>query len=369
MSVHKIAVVLPSFSLVSPVRAAFRIVELLLSRYGFKFIVISLDSFRPSEPSIHKDLVALGVTCYSLESNSFLSLFSARNRLIKILRRESCGIVISFLFRPDVLLSTISYVYKVSSVRNMISEEYISQYPTILGRLFGWVHERSLKRFDTCIVMSRAMHKYFLSRGFSNENTQLIYNFLNEDDLVDKSSIDFCTSIRSDRPYLVTVSSLIRRKNVKEIISASLFLMALGVEFDLVIIGDGEERVSLESLVINTEFSGNIHFLGHISNPLPYIKNAKGFVMASFSEGVSRSLMEALFLKVPCVVRDIPGNDELIFPGETGYLFSDFQELCNAMKKIITSTRLSGDLPKCFGESLAIDQYAQLLSAESIVHE
>jgi glycosyltransferase involved in cell wall biosynthesis len=45
--------------------------------------------------------------------------------------------------------------------------------------------------------------------------------------------------------------------------------------------------------------------------------------MTSISEGVSRSLMEALYLGKTCIISNIDGNRELIKDGENGYLFSD----------------------------------------------
>ena len=50
-------------------------------------------------------------------------------------------------------------------------------------------------------------------------------------------------------------------------------------------------------------------------------------VLPSFSEGVSRSALEALFLGVPCVLRDVDGASELIHDGINGYLFNENSEL------------------------------------------
>src|SRR5207253_1492022 len=43
-------------------------------------------------------------------------------------------------------------------------------------------------------------------------------------------------------------------------------------------------------------------------------------LLASGYEGQSNAIMEAMAAGVPVVATDIPGNRELVVPGETGYL-------------------------------------------------
>ena len=46
------------------------------------------------------------------------------------------------------------------------------------------------------------------------------------------------------------------------------------------------------------------------------------FVMASYREGLSRSIMEAMSSGLPCVVSDIRGNRDLIVNKKNGFLVS-----------------------------------------------
>ncbi len=57
------------------------------------------------------------------------------------------------------------------------------------------------------------------------------------------------------------------------------------------------------------------------------------------SEGVSRSALEALYLGVPCVLRDADGNKELIKSEINGDLFQHDEELSGKILKVITQFR------------------------------
>ena len=51
-------------------------------------------------------------------------------------------------------------------------------------------------------------------------------------------------------------------------------------------------------------------------------KTSDIFVLSSFREGLSRSIMEAMASELPCVVSNIRGNVDLIDSGKGGYLVS-----------------------------------------------
>ena len=90
-------------------------------------------------------------------------------------------------------------------------------------------------------------------------------------------------------------------------------------------------------------------------------------VLPSLSEGVSRSALEALYLGVPCVLRDVDGSSELIQEGINGYLFSENSELPNAMMRAVELSRNRNELvsllPEKFRQKRAARQYLDLLES------
>ena len=90
-------------------------------------------------------------------------------------------------------------------------------------------------------------------------------------------------------------------------------------------------------------------------------------VLPSASEGISRAALEALYLGVPCVLRDVDGNRELIRPGHNGALFKKNEELASAiLAALAISNRTLGQtreslLPEIFRQEYAASKYIRLM--------
>ena len=79
-------------------------------------------------------------------------------------------------------------------------------------------------------------------------------------------------------------------------------------------------------------------------------------VLPSLTEGVSRASLEALYLGVPCVMRNVDGNSELIKEGENGVLFDSDEQLSSAMIKCATiGKRWTLKRPNLLPEPFSLD--------------
>ncbi|MCX8085000.1 MAG: glycosyltransferase, partial [Calditerrivibrio sp.] len=97
----------------------------------------------------------------------------------------------------------------------------------------------------------------------------------------------------------------------------------------------GEEKENLMSFCKNAKIDDKVFFLGFQENPWIYLNNADVYISASLSEGVSRSVMEALFFGKFCSLSNIPGHFELIKVGENGLLFNSDDELKENLKYVL----------------------------------
>ena len=90
-------------------------------------------------------------------------------------------------------------------------------------------------------------------------------------------------------------------------------------------------------------------------------------IIPSLSEGVSRAALEALYLGVPCIMRDVDGNSELISSGVNGELFVNNDELSELMintAKYSRSKELFRSIltPYNFRQKIASDEYLNIIS-------
>ncbi len=114
------------------------------------------------------------------------------------------------------------------------------------------------------------------------------------------------------------------------------------IDARLVILGDGDERENLESLVKQLGLSAAVDMPGFVENPYSYLSRASIFVLSSVSEGLPNALLEALALKVPIVSTDcVTGPREILREGKDGILVPvrDPVALANSMELQIRSPK------------------------------
>ena len=357
-----IVFVLPSLKKVSPVKAALVLMENLNTNY--EIIVISIDQ-ACEEENISDILNLLNIKCYYLNANGMKNIFNARTKINQIISTVKPDISISYLLRADILNFILnSKAYKISSVRNMLEQEYILSHGKIIGTIFGKIHQYILYKLNKIIVISSDMKSYFLSKGFMNNQLELIPNFLDENELENNKIENFQMPFKNNYPVFITTASLIKRKNISLIINSAINLLSEGYKFNILILGEGEEKEYLMKLIKESSFENYFYLLGHISNPIPYVNNSHFFIMSSFSEGVSRSLMEALYLKKIVIVRNIEGNRELIDNTKNGYLYDNDIELITLMRKALDDELkpvVENYLPDTFSMKYGIEMTENLI--------
>ena len=72
----------------------------------------------------------------------------------------------------------------------------------------------------------------------------------------------------------------------------------------LLVLGEGEQRGALESMVRGLDFADDVAMPGNVANPLPFMKRAAVFVLSSNSESFGNVLVEALAVGAPIVATD-----------------------------------------------------------------
>ena len=131
---------------------------------------------------------------------------------------------------------------------------------------------------------------------------------------------------RAGLPYkanrLICVGRLCEQKGQLLLIEAAHRLAAAGVDFELVLAGDGELRAAIENLIARYKLQGKVRITGWISGDRvrEEILAARALVLPSFAEGLPVVLMEAMALRRPVISTYVAGIPELVISGEHGWL-------------------------------------------------
>lgn len=117
---------------------------------------------------------------------------------------------------------------------------------------------------------------------------------------------------------LISAGELNVNKNNRVIIETLGNLQNKDVHYFLCGVGPCEEE--LKDLAQTSGVAEQVHFLGYRTDIKELFRAADVFVMPSYREGLSRSIMEAMASGLPCVVSKIRGNADLIEEGKGGFL-------------------------------------------------
>jgi len=101
---------------------------------------------------------------------------------------------------------------------------------------------------------------------------------------------------------IVTVGRLNKQKGYELAIEACSLLKKQGISLKWYVLGEGEERETLEKLIFEFDVEDSFILKGIIENPYPYVKAADVYVQTSRFEGKSIAIDEAKILNKPIVV-------------------------------------------------------------------
>lgn len=140
-------------------------------------------------------------------------------------------------------------------------------------------------------------------------------------------------------PRLVCVGRLSKEKGQLILLDAISNLSRKGVDFELVLAGDGDMRDELESMVLHHKLQGKVRITGWISSNQvrEEILAARALILPTFAEGLPVVIMEAMALARPILTTYVAGIPELIRPDIDGWLFpsGDVEALTSLLEQLL----------------------------------
>ena len=162
-----------------------------------------------------------------------------------------------------------------------------------------------------------------------------------------------CPSVRErlgiDGAALVlgTISRLDPIKNQAMMLDALAAVRRRHPDCVLILAGDGPERDALERRVVELELDGAVFFTGFVSDIAAHLDAIDVFLLTSWSEGTSMTLLEAMSFGKPVVATRVGGNVEILEEGRSALLIDagDVPALSAAVE------RLADDAGRCASAS------------------
>lgn len=151
-------------------------------------------------------------------------------------------------------------------------------------------------------------------------------------------------------PAIGCIAELTKNKGIAYLIDAANHLKTrfADINFQLLIMGDGEDRKILEEKITQYGLEDKVHLLGFLPHASTYLKAFDIFVLPSITEAGAYALHEAGLAGLPVVATKVGGIPYIIEDGKHGFLVpkKNPDALASALKKLLESPELQKQMGK-----------------------
>jgi glycosyltransferase involved in cell wall biosynthesis len=267
-------------------------------------------------------------------------------RLVGYLRRERPQAVISALGHAN-LAALLARDLARTPTRVVITEhgappERADHPRPLQSRLMAPLVRPLYRRADGVVAVSRGLAlDLAASTGLPPERISVIYNPVVTPALraAAREPLDHPWFAAGEPPVLLSVGRLTKQKDYPTLIRA--FARVAGERpARLLILGEGEDRASLQRLAGELGVADRIALPGFVGNPFAYMARAAALVLSSRWEALPTVLIEALACGCPVVSTDCrSGPREILDDGRWGRLVpvADPSALAAAILQVLTA--------------------------------
>lgn len=287
--------------------------------------------------------VFLLVTSLSGQKGKLIAEVAANVELVDLKCDRVSKLIIPLMqwirqFRPDTLISTQTHtniaVYLASLLANAGNRIICREVSTpsvnlknlqgIKKKLVIFLMRWTYTHVDTVVAVSQGvaddLQQYI---GTVLPNIRVIYNPVINPQLYTKASAPLAHKWfqeNRNRPVILAVGRLTEAKNYPLLINAFAELIK-DIPANLIILGEGEDRLQLEKLIAQHRLQDSIELHGFDENPYRYMARCDVYVMSSNWEGLPGALIQALALGAKVVSTDCPsGPREILGDNDYGFL-------------------------------------------------
>ncbi len=177
----------------------------------------------------------------------------------------------------------------------------------------------------------------------------------------EKSDLKKSLDIASDELVLISVSRLVLKNAIDDLIKAVNFLLyKSGIKVKLILLGTGPDEKALQALAVKQGVSEQVIFLGYrdYAEIPKYLEISDVFIRPSLSEGLGNAFLESMALGVPVIATKVGGIPDFLTDGETGLFceVSNPSSIAMAVEKYYKDAELYKKI-QINGQKLVRDNY------------
>lgn len=205
--------------------------------------------------------------------------------------------------------------------------------------LYEWLEAVSFRFVEALVLVNENIKSCNRLKKIKNSKVSIIENGIpfDNDSLADTAKLKLVDGYLPNLFTFGAIGRLSPEKGFGLLLDAFADLISKGHEAQLVILGEGEERVSLETAIKQFGLENRVHLPGYVSEVNSYFSLFDAFLLPSFTEGLPMVLLEAMKAGVPVVASRVGGVPKVLGNGKGGLLFDtgDKGMLAQAMVAVL----------------------------------
>jgi len=211
--------------------------------------------------------------------------------------------------------------------------------------LYYRIDQLCLPRYERVICVSDDLLESCLAAGVPAKNCVLLENGIDATEYTRRRSVSEAKAalgLPTEGLVVGAVGRLSAEKGFDVLIRSLHALVARGLDVRVVIVGEGDERASLERLAGELGLADRVRLAGWQADVRGYFEAMDVFALSSLREGLPNVLLEAMALEVPVVSTRVNGVPRLIQDGHNGFLVSagDINGLTAALTALLSNANL-----------------------------
>ncbi len=313
---------------------------------------------------------------YNIDKLSFKE-FNSRSslsilKLRKYVKNNNIKIIFANQFQTNILALIIK-IFFFKKIKIIIREtnspsQIIKYEKNHIKKIIHFFFRKLYFYADKIISPSQELKKELVKTyNIPQKKIEVIYN------TIDRYKIEKLSKIKLNSKYVhlykkktfIFHGRLEFQKGLDILIKS--FNIYNGMQYNLIILGEGSQTNSLKKLVKNLNLSKQVFFLGFKKNPYNFIKKADYYIFPSRYEGMSNSLLDAVALSKIILASDCKhGNREIMDIYRKGIIFksNSIRSLDKALKSInsIKKIKINNEFYKKFNEKINFSKINNIIN-------
>lgn len=348
-------------------------VRYLLGR-GFEVEMIA--SAGPHTPALREEGFIVHNVPISRRLEPWKDLRSALE-LARLFRRERYTIVHTHTSKAGFVGRLAARRAKVPLVVHTVHGFFFHEnMPPLQRRVFEGIERVAARWTDLMFTQSLEDYHYVLSSGMlpagrvrylGNGIDVSLYDPARWNDGGRRDAVRKQLVGEGDYIVALMVAFMIERKGHPYLLEAVERLRPLHNRLRILLAGDGPLEPALRRFVRERGMDDVVRFLGYRDDVPALMAASDLFVLPSLSEGMPRSVLEAMAMQLPVIASAIRGSREIVLDGRTGLLVpaGDSEALAGALEQLVRDDALRAEMGRA-GRARVLEEFDERLVFERL---